>query len=182
MRKWIGLGFAFVAAVGLAGTVKAQSTAESAAGLTGETKPQDMLDARRILMDTIGRNNDFLHDSVDGHFEFDPVEVRARLDAISSMLLAFPHLYHPNTNIWSEEAEAADASSVSLSLPTVWERWVDFYLMAQQASETALQASIATEDARTIELINELEMQCEACHDTFRQHRVSGREEFQTPE
>jgi len=183
---WARLALVVLSATAIGSFALATRDDEATAGggaeaaLTGETRPTEMLFARRILMDAIGRNNDWLHDSVDGHFAWDAAEVRARLDAISAMLLTFPHLYHPNTNIWSEDAEAADAAAVSLSTDQVWAAFDAFYALAVAASETALQAAEARDRAETVRLIDALEVQCETCHEGYRQPRQSGREEFAT--
>ncbi|MBF9033195.1 cytochrome c [Rhodobacterales bacterium HKCCE2091] len=178
MRNALACGCA-AAGIALAGAAGVHAQ-DPAPYMTGETRPAEMLEARRILMDTIGRNNDFLHDSVDGHFEWDGVSVRARLDAMSSMLFAFPHLYHPGTDIWSEAREAEDAASVSLSTAAAWEDFEGFYALAQEASMTALEASLAHDDDVVIALIEELESQCEACHEVYRQDRASGRASLST--
>ena len=161
--------------LGAAGLLSAQD-GTAAASATGASRPDEVIFARRILMDTIGRNNDIIHDTVDGVHDWDPDGVRARLDAMSSMLLAFPHLYAPGTDLWSEEAEAADASSVSLSTPNAWTEFDAFYMAAQEASATALDAALTRDDDSLKAGIELLEGQCESCHARFRQPRTSGRD------
>jgi len=141
--------------------------------MTALTSPEDAVSARRLLMTTIGNNNDILHDTFDGYFEYSDREVRGRLDAISTMLLTFPHLYRGEPDVWTPEIEATDPARASHSLPLIWEDWDGFYAMATAAAQTAFEASMTTDREKQRVLIEDLEVQCESCHASYRRELPS---------
>ena len=140
----------------------------SDAGMMARTSPTDAIFARRLLMSAIGTNNDTLHDTFDGVFEYDQREVKHRLGAISDMLLAFPHLYRVEPDVWTQEEEDENPGTVTLSSPAVWENWEGFITLAQQASDMALEASLASTPEAQKALTDKLEGLCESCHGTYR--------------
>jgi len=167
MRKSV-LAAASVAAlaVGVGGTI-AQDAAAPTSDMVALTPTSDALTARRVLMDTIGTNNDVLHEMLDGYLEWDPVEFKARLEAMGAMMAAFPNLYRAKPNPWTAEAEAADPAGASLALPTVWKDWETFNAMAKQASDTMFKASLESR-ANALPIVEDLLVQCDTCHSQFR--------------
>lgn len=161
-----------LAASGIAGAL-AIGSAGSGIGMSSEnmvahTDAKETISARRLVMTSIGNSNDVLHDMFDGHFEYNDREVRGRLDAISTMLLAFPNLYRSEPDAWTAELEAADPTATTSSLPDVWADWEDFYTRAMTASRTAFEASMTTNRDRQKALTDDLEGQCESCHAAYR--------------
>ncbi|MCB1357386.1 MAG: hypothetical protein KDK53_13085, partial [Maritimibacter sp.] len=67
-----------------------EAVAEDQVALT--TQKETTL-SRRLLMNSIGANNDIIHDILDGTLPMDDLELRGRLQSISAMLYAFPSLY-----------------------------------------------------------------------------------------
>ena len=96
----------------LQSTIAQQSTTLDMVALT--TQKETTL-SRRLLMNSIGANNDIVHDILDGALPMDDLELRGRLQSISSMLYAFPSLYRAEANPYTEEGEKADAAHVSLA-------------------------------------------------------------------
>jgi len=167
MRKSVlTAGLAAVLALGIGSTI-AQDAAVPGPDRVALTSTEDALAARRLLMDSIGSNNDVLHEMLDGWLEWDTAEFRGRLNSMSAMMAAFPGMFRAEPNPWTEESEVADPAGASLALPSVWENWDDFLAMSQEASDTMFRASLASrEDALAV--VEELEGQCEACHAMFR--------------
>ena len=123
--------------------------------------------SRRLLMNSIGANNDIIHDILDGALPMDDLELRGRLQSISAMLYAFPSLYRVEANPYSEEGEAEDPAHVSLSNAFAWEDFETFkqlsydgYLKAAEGSQARPEDMLAR--------VEELEGICESCHDTYR--------------
>jgi cytochrome c556 len=150
-------------AAGLTSTVGQNSPLPDQTALTsqGETTV-----ARRLLMNSIGANNDIIHDILDGALPMDDLELRGRLQSISSMLYAFPSLYRAEANPYSEAAEKADAARVSLASPAVWEDFETFKLLAYDAYYKAQEAADAP-SGDILARVEELEAMCEGCHDAF---------------
>lgn len=123
--------------------------------------------ARRLLMNSIGANNDIVHDILDGALPMDDLELRGRLQSISSMLYAFPSLYRAEANPYSEAAEQADAARVSLASYAVWEDFETFKLLSYDAYYKAQEAADAPNDD-ILARVEELEAMCEGCHEVFR--------------
>jgi cytochrome c556 len=94
-----------------------------------------------------------------------PFEAAEAADILSTMLIAFPHLFEPGSDLWSEEAEAEDPTSVTLALPAVWQNFPDFYRRANETSQAAFDLSRQQpRDARWIDNAKNLREACESCH------------------
>jgi cytochrome c556 len=131
------------------------------------TSPGEATTARRLLMNSIGGNNDSLHDMLDGVLPWDDYVFQIRLLSMFAMFKAFPGMFRSEPNPWTAEGEAADPARVSLALPEVWNNWETFTAMNEAAADNALKAAFMTrEDAKVV--VEELEMQCESCHEAFR--------------
>lgn len=134
----------------------------------GETHPADVVLARRVLMAGIGRNMDEITGMLEDGGTFSLNEAREHADLISTMLLAFPHLFPVETDRWSKTLAEDDPAHVSLALPTVWHHYDDFVSRAQQASQTALDASFAMTAEQFKTLAVDLQQACNSCHQTYR--------------
>lgn len=134
---------------------------------TALTSQRDTTLARRLLMHSIGANNDIVHDILDGVLPMDDLELRGRLEAIGAMLYAIPSLYRAEANPYSEEDEKADAIYVSLSKESVWEDFETFKELSYQAFYKAMEAADAHPDDM-LERVEELEAMCDSCHEAFR--------------
>ncbi|WP_207482002.1 cytochrome c [Arenibaculum pallidiluteum] len=146
------------------------AAARQAAGtptLTGESRPLDVILARRNLMAAIGRNRDELEAMLESP---EPLGLEAAEHAgtISVLLLAFPHLFPPQTNNWSPQLEEEDPARVSRANPRVWTDFDSFYGLAQTASQLALDASLAPTVDAFRQSAKALIDTCDTCHATFR--------------
>lgn len=168
------LGLALLVAVpGVAFSQSAVPESTYDTSLVARTSATDAVFARRLLMSSIGTNNDTLHDIFDGALDYDAREVKHRLGMISNMLLAFPHLYREAPDVWSEEAENENPATVTQSSPAVWSDWENFKALAEQASDKALEASLAATQEQQKAFTDELEGMCEGCHATYRREFVT---------
>lgn len=122
---------------------------------------------RRLLMNSIGANNDIIHDTLDGVLPMDDLELRGRLQSISAMLYAFPNLFRVEANPYTEEGEKADPGHVSLSDTSVWEDFEAFKQLSYAAYFKAQEAADAAPD-QMLARVEELEVMCESCHETYR--------------
>lgn len=148
----------------LQSTIAQQSTTLDMVALT--TQKETTL-SRRLLMNSIGANNDIVHDILDGALPMDDLELRGRLQSISSMLYAFPSLYRAEANPYTEEGEKADAAHVSLASQAVWDDFETFKLLSYDAYIKAQEAADAPED-EMLARVEELEVLCEGCHEAYR--------------
>jgi hypothetical protein len=136
----------------------------------GITDPVDSILARRITMTTLGRQNDQVHDIIDGPGAAEEEAARMRLDNIGVFLLGIPEMFPQGSYIYSKELEENDPSRVTSALPSLWENWDDFYTRALVASETAYRAGRASTWEELVSLTEDLEGQCESCHNDYRQN------------
>ena len=148
----------------------AQLTQDRSGFAPGKTDPQDSIQARRILMTTAGQLNDQVHDIIDGPGEAEEAAARMRLANISVYLLALPEMFPEGSYIYSKELEEKDPAAVTTALPALWENWNDFYSRSLMAAETAYRAGRASTWEELVELTNDLEGQCESCHNEYRQN------------
>lgn len=139
----------------------------SAEAQTALTSQQDTTLARRLLMNSIGANNDIVHDILDGALPMDDLELRGRLQSIGAMLYAMPSLYRAEANPYTEEAEKADAMHVSLADQAVWEDFETFKQLNYDAFLKAQEAVQAPAD-QMLARVEELEVMCDGCHEVYR--------------
>jgi cytochrome c556 len=152
-----GLVSAFAMAIALTGAARAQD--QSAA------TPSDVIFARKIMMDSIGKNMDEIEGMVDGG-KFELTEGREHAEAISVMLMSFPHLFPAASNQWKDGA-TRDPGVDTYASPDVWKNFSEFYRLAQAASKTAFRAGRAKDQADLKKSSDELRAQCDACHAAF---------------
>ena len=128
--------------------------------------PKDAIFARKIVMDTIGANMDELETMTHSSNEINLAEGHEHADTVSVMLMAFPHLFPPNTNQWKPNVER-DPGRDTFASPEVWERFADFYQQAADASKHAYNASRAKDDASFKKSIAALRTACDSCHAVY---------------
>ena len=142
-----------------AGMLTARSQ-DRAPGLTGLSHPDDLVMARQLLMDGIDNEMHDIDIATTGK-EFKLDELQAHANSINTMLMAFPHLFPPQT----KPAPAADGSpSVTLATPAIWQDFEDFYGKAQAAATVAFDASQADTLAKFNVLGKKLREACDSCH------------------
>jgi len=127
--------------------------------------PADAIFARKTLMDAIGMNMDDITSLLEsGKVNLD--RGHAYADAISIMLMAFPHMFPPSTNQWKQGADRDPATDTYAS-PDVWTNFADFYKRAGATSKTAYDASRAQNEAEFKAKAAELQQGCDGCHAAY---------------
>src|SRR5262249_5441424 len=111
----------------------------------GPAIAKDVIFARKILMDAIGRNMDEIETMTSSPKGVDMAEGREHADTISIMLMAFPHLFPADTNQWKANAER-DPGRDTYAAPELWTNYADFYARAAAASKVAYKASRAEKE------------------------------------
>jgi len=132
-------------------------------GLTGADHADDVVMARQLLMDGV---DDAMHDidiSTTGA-ELKLESLKANANTINMLLLAFPHLFPPQT----KPTPAADGSpSTTLAQPAIWQNFEAFYGMTQAAAAVAYEASQADGMPQFIEQAKKLRAACDGCHAVY---------------
>jgi cytochrome c556 len=159
----LSIGGAIGAALLTIGTLGIGSTALGQ-DLSAATS-KDVIFARKILMDSIGDNMDELDSMVESG-NIDVTHGSQHADAISVMLLTFPHLFPPASNEWKPGVEK-DAGVDTFASPDVWTRYADFYKRAADASKSAYNASRALNADEFKKFAVELRGACDACHAVY---------------
>src|SRR5262249_22719322 len=131
----------------------------------GATPPKETIFARKILMDSIGHNMDELEANA-GSAKVDLIEGRDHADIVSVMLMAFPHLFPANTNLWKAGVER-DPGTDTYAAPEVWTNYADFYKRTKDASQLAYKASRADTDVEFKDFVGQLRVACDSCHGIY---------------
>lgn len=128
----------------------------------------DVIFARKTLMATIA-NNMYPIDQMREIGKFDLEKGRASADAISAMLMAFPHLFPPASNTWTDKAPR-DPAVDTFAAPAAWQAYAAFYKEAQAASKIAFDLSHAENDAQFRKGATELRLACDTCHAAYQKN------------
>src|SRR6266849_4781147 len=140
--------------------------------LTGPTPaqesppPKDTIFARKILMGAIDMNMDEIETMLAPEGKLELAEGQEHAETISTMLMAFPHMFPPRTNQWTLGADR-DPATDTFASPAVWSNFTDFYQRATAASKLAFDASRAKRAAGFKPLIAQLRAACNACHAVY---------------
>jgi cytochrome c556 len=119
--------------------------------------------ARKTLMGAIDMNMDEIETMLAPEGKLDLAEGQEHSETISTMLMAFPHLFPPTTNQWKAGADR-DPATDTFASPDLWTNFADFYRRATEASKIAWVASRAKRAADFRPLILQLRERCNACH------------------
>ena len=130
--------------------------------------PKDVILARKSLMDSIG-NNMMEIEAMTGSGKINLLKGQGHADSISSMLMAFPHLFPPDTNTWVANAPR-DPSTGTFTDPSLWKEYAFFYKEAQASSDYAHDASHARDAEEFKKLATQLRLTCDTCHATFQKN------------
>jgi len=156
---WLAAG----ASLALAVTIAAPSTARSedrVPGLTGTDRPDEVIQARQLLMDGIETEMMSIEIALEGK-ELALGDQKARADRISTLLTAFPHLFPPQT----KPGVAADGSPINTTATlAIWQDFDAFYGKVQGAATTAYNASQADTADKFKEQVKQLRAACDGCH------------------
>ena len=131
-------------------------------GWTGLTEPEEVIEARRVLMVEAQR----LMEPVDAFAGGEPADaavLRANATSLEALLLALPHLFPPTTNRFDPSAH----DPPTVALPTIWQRFPAFLTFAESAerSAAALRDAEGTEALRAASA--RLRGACDTCHGQF---------------
>jgi cytochrome c556 len=97
-----------------------------------------------------------------GHIDIDGA--RGNADAISVMLMAFPHLFPPGSNLWNPDNADPDPVTDTYASPEVWTKFPDFYRLAAAAARSAHDMSRAANIDGFKTHARELRIVCDTCH------------------
>ncbi|MGA9087741.1 MAG: cytochrome c [Bradyrhizobium sp.] len=124
---------------------------------------RDTIFARKILMGAIDMNMDEVEIMLAPEDKLVLSDAQEHAETISTMLMAFPHLFPPATNQWKPGAER-DPATDTFASPDLWSNFADFYQRATEASKIARSASRARRADEFRPLIGQLRERCNACH------------------
>jgi cytochrome c556 len=99
--------------------------------------PKDTIFARKILMGAIDMNMDEIETMLAPEGKFDLAEGQEHAETISTMLMAFPHMFSPDTNQWKPGADR-DPATDTFASPDVWKNFSDFLSARCCCFETCL--------------------------------------------
>jgi cytochrome c556 len=125
--------------------------------------PKDTIFARKIVMGAIDMNMDEIETMLAPGGKLDLPDAREHAEVISTLLMAFPHLFPPVTNQWKDGADR-DPATDTFANPALWSNFADFYRRAGEASKIAWRAAGAKNDEDFRTSIKELRARCNACH------------------
>jgi cytochrome c556 len=128
----------------------------------------DIIFARKTLMATIA-NNMYPIDQMRETGKYDLEKGRANADSISAMLMAFPHLFPPTTNTWTDKAPR-DPAVDTFASPAVWAAYQAFYQEAQAASKIAFELSHAQNNTDFRVKARDLRLACDTCHADYQKN------------
>jgi cytochrome c556 len=123
---------------------------------------EDVIFARKALKDAVCDKMANIERMIAfGRIDLD--EVHAQADAISVMLLAFPHLFPPGSDQWKPDTDQ-DPAIATLASPELWREFPDFYRQAAAAAKTAFELSRADKIDDAKMRARELRIACDTCH------------------
>jgi cytochrome c556 len=124
---------------------------------------KDTIFARKIVMGEIDMNMDEVETMLAPEGKLVLSDAQEHAEVISTLLMAFPHLFPPSTNQWKQGA-VRDPATDTFANPNLWSNFSDFYQRASEASKIAWNASRAKNPDEFRTQIKELRLRCNACH------------------
>lgn len=164
-RLWLAAAAAMaVFACGAPAQPPAESTpaALEGQGWTGLTEPDEVIEARRVLMQELER----LMRPLDSFIAGEPGDLdamRSAAQTMEAMLLAFPHLFPPTTNAYDPTV----LEPPTVTLPVLWENFDAFLGLAGTAEEAVAAVRAATTEEQMLSAARALRGSCDACHAAF---------------
>ena len=125
--------------------------------------PKDTIFARKIVMGEIDMNMDEIETMLAPEGKLELSDAQEHAEVISTLLMAFPHLFPPSTNQWKDGA-TRDPATDTFANPAIWSNFADFYKRAGEASKIAWNASRAKRPDEFRAQIRELRLRCNGCH------------------
>jgi cytochrome c556 len=124
---------------------------------------KDTIFARKTVMGAIDMNMDEIETMLAPEGKLLLSDAQEHAETISTMLMAFPHLFPPATNQW-KAGETRDPATDTFANPQLWSNFADFYQRATEASKIAWNASRAKRPDEFRAQIRELRLRCNGCH------------------
>jgi cytochrome c556 len=124
---------------------------------------KDTIFTRKIVMGEIDMNMDEIETMLAPEGKLELTDAQEHAEVISTLLMAFPHLFPPATNQWKEGA-TRDPATDTFANPAIWSNFSEFYKRAGEASKIAWSASRAKKPDEFRAQIKELRLRCNACH------------------
>jgi cytochrome c556 len=124
---------------------------------------RDTIFARKTVMGAIDMNMDEIETMLAPEGKLELADAREHAEVISTLLMAFPHLFPASTNQWKQGA-VRDPATDTFANPAIWSNFADFYKRATEASKIAWQAAGAKRPEDFRPLIKELRVRCNGCH------------------
>lgn len=125
--------------------------------------PKDTIFARKIVMGEIDMDMDEIETMLAPEGKLELSDAQEHAEVISTLLMAFPHLFPPSTNQWKEGA-TCDPATDTFANPAIWSNFSDFYTRAGEASKIAWNASRAERPDEFSAQLKELRLRCNGCH------------------
>jgi cytochrome c556 len=125
----------------------------------------DAIMARKTVMDTLSDKMDALELMV-AQGKINLEQGHADANDISVYLMAFPHMFPPETNQW-KPGVAHDPIADTAAAPEVWTKFDDFYRQADAASKAAYDASRTADDSQFKAAVSALRTDCNTCHAAY---------------
>jgi cytochrome c556 len=123
---------------------------------------RDVIFARKTLKDAVcDRMADI--ERMIGQGQIDNEAVRLKADTIAALLMAFPHLFPPSSNLWKPDADT-EPEFTTLASPEVWANFADFYRQAAAAAKSADALAHAGTAEEVKSRARELRISCDTCH------------------
>src|ERR1700731_3018504 len=129
--RWYSRFSGAVAVFGIAALTLAMTT--DLVGAQELPAAKDTIFARKILMGAIDMNMDEIETMLAPEGKLVLPDAQEHAEVISTMLMAFPHLFPPSTNQWKEGA-TLDPATDTFANPGLWSNFGDFYRRASEAS------------------------------------------------
>ena len=124
---------------------------------------KDTIFTRKIVMGEIDMNMDEIETMLAPEGKLELTDAQEHAEVISTLLMAFPHLFPPSTNQW-KAGEDRDPATDTFANPDLWSNFADFYQRATEASKIAWNASRAKRADEFRSGIEQLRQRCNACH------------------
>jgi cytochrome c556 len=134
----------------------------AAPGARAEDRAKDVIVARKTLMNSIMDQMDRIAEMI-SQGKIDLRDAHASADTASVMLMAFPHLFPPESNQWKENVDR-DPATDTVAAPEIWIDFADFYRRAALAAKTAYEVSRADNEDEIKRLNRALGNACDTCH------------------
>jgi cytochrome c556 len=159
-RMPVAIACAGLAVVLLATSLIAMAQDQSAATV------KDVISARKTMMDSISDNMDQIEGMISTG-KIDLADAHEHADTMSVMLMAFPHLFPPGSNLWKPNNPDPDPVTDTFASPDAWSKFSDFYQRAAAASKTAFDITHAdkVDDLKT--RTAQLRVACNGCHAVY---------------